>query len=119
MIVLGLLLIVLAGAALIAVANDENGGITATITVLDRTLQLSKLELFLAGAATAAVFLIGLAGAVMVMRLMASMLFGVSANDPLTYVAVAAGLTGAALLACYVPAIRAAGLNPVEALRAE
>ncbi|MFC4585904.1 hypothetical protein [Sphaerisporangium corydalis] len=60
MIVLGLLLIVLAGAALVAVANDENGGITASITILDRTLQLSKLELFLAGAATAAVFLIGL-----------------------------------------------------------
>ncbi|GAA3804823.1 hypothetical protein GCM10022226_25890 [Sphaerisporangium flaviroseum] len=60
MIVLGLLFIVLAGAALVAVANDENGTITASITVLDRTLQLSKLELFLAGAATAAIFLIGL-----------------------------------------------------------
>ncbi|MDH2429569.1 hypothetical protein [Sphaerisporangium sp. TRM90804] len=60
MIVLGLLLIVLAGAGLIAVANDETGGVTASITVLDRTLQLTNLELFLAGAATAAVFLIGL-----------------------------------------------------------
>ncbi|GGK93166.1 hypothetical protein Sme01_59180 [Sphaerisporangium melleum] len=60
MIVLGLLLIVLAGAALVAVANDETGGIAASVTVLDRTLQLSKLELFLAGAATAALFLIGL-----------------------------------------------------------
>ncbi|MET8142810.1 hypothetical protein ABZU32_21105 [Sphaerisporangium sp. NPDC005288] len=60
MIVLGLLLIVLAGATLVAVANDETGGIAASVTVLDRTFQLSKLELFLAGAATAAVFLIGL-----------------------------------------------------------
>ncbi|WP_405150813.1 hypothetical protein OG589_18860 [Sphaerisporangium sp. NBC_01403] len=60
MIVLGLLFILLAGAALVAVANDATGGVTASITVLDRTLQLSKLELFLAGAATAAVFLIGL-----------------------------------------------------------
>jgi hypothetical protein len=60
MIVLGLLLMVLAGAALVAVANDETGGIAASITVLGRTLELSKLELFLAGAATAAVFLIGL-----------------------------------------------------------
>ncbi|WP_248959114.1 hypothetical protein [Sphaerisporangium perillae] len=60
MIVLGLLLIVLAGAALVAVANDETGGIAASVTVLDRTFQMSKLELFLAGAATAAVFLIGL-----------------------------------------------------------
>ena len=60
MIVLGLLFIVLAGAALVAVANDETGNVAAAITVLDRTVQLSKLELFLAGAATAAIFLIGL-----------------------------------------------------------
>ncbi|MEU8270754.1 hypothetical protein AB0B89_26805 [Sphaerisporangium sp. NPDC049002] len=60
MIVLGLLFIVIAGAALVAVANDATGGVTASIQVLDRTLELSKLELFLAGAATAAVFLIGL-----------------------------------------------------------
>jgi len=63
--------------------------------------------------------LIGLAGAVLVMRLMASMLFGVSAIDPLTYAGVAAGLIGATLLACYLPAARAAGLNPLEALRTE
>jgi hypothetical protein len=60
MIVLGLLLIVLAGAALVAVANEETTGVTASITVLDRTIQFSQLELFLAGAATAAVFLVGL-----------------------------------------------------------
>ena len=60
MIVLGLLLIVLAGAALVVVANDESGGIAASITALGRTVNLSKLELFLAGAATAAIFLIGL-----------------------------------------------------------
>jgi hypothetical protein len=60
MILLGLLLIVLAGAALVAVANDESGGIAASITVLGRTVELSKLELFLVGAATAAIFLIGL-----------------------------------------------------------
>ncbi len=62
---------------------------------------------------------IGLAGAIAAMRLMASMLFGVSAVDPLTYAGVSIGLVGAALLACYVPAARAAALNPVEALRAE
>ncbi|GII77275.1 hypothetical protein Sru01_22570 [Sphaerisporangium rufum] len=57
---LGLLLIVLAGAAVVAVANDGAAGAVSTVTVLDRTLELSRLELFLAGAATAAVFLIGL-----------------------------------------------------------
>ena len=62
---------------------------------------------------------IGLIGAAALMRLMGSLLFGVSARDPLTFGGVAIGLIGAALLACYVPAARAAALNPVEALRGE
>jgi len=61
----------------------------------------------------------GLAASFAVMRLMTTLLFGVTAVDPVTYAAVALGLVGAALLACYVPAARAAGVNPVEALRAE
>ena len=63
--------------------------------------------------------LIGLAGAMALMRLMASLLFGVNAIDPLTYGGVVVGLVGAAMLASYMPAARAAGLNPVEALRGE
>jgi ABC-type antimicrobial peptide transport system permease subunit len=63
--------------------------------------------------------LIGLAGAIALMRLMASLLFGVNAIDPLTYAGVVVGLVGAAMLASYMPAVRAAGLNPVEALRAD
>ena len=63
--------------------------------------------------------LIGLAGATAAMRLMASMLFGVNAIDPLTYAGVVVGLVGAAMLASYMPAARAAGLNPVEALRGD
>jgi len=62
---------------------------------------------------------IGLAFTVVLVRLMSSLLFGVSAIDPLTYATVAVGLTAAALLACYVPAARAAAMNPVEALRGE
>jgi predicted permease len=61
----------------------------------------------------------GHAGAMALMRLMASLLFGVNAIDPLTYGGVVVGLVGAALLASYMPAARAAGLNPVEALRGE
>jgi ABC-type lipoprotein release transport system permease subunit len=53
------------------------------------------------------------------MRLMASLLFGVNAIDPLTYGGVVVGLVGAAMLASYMPAARAAGLNPVEALRGD
>jgi predicted permease len=71
------------------------------------------LRLATAGAA------IGLTVTALAVRLMASLLFGVSANDPATYAGVAIGLIGAALLASYVPAARAAALNPVEALRAD
>jgi putative ABC transport system permease protein len=59
----------------------------------------------------------GLAGAVAVTRLMKSLLFGVSAFDPVTFVGVAAGLGGVALLATYLPARRAARLDPWTALR--
>lgn len=62
---------------------------------------------------------LGLAGAVALMRLMASLLFGVNAVDPMTYAGVAIGLVSFALLACYVPALRATAVSPVEALRAE
>jgi len=48
-----------------------------------------------------------------------SLLFEVSPVDPMTYLAVCAGLTLAALLASYLPALRATLVNPVTALRAE
>ncbi len=50
---------------------------------------------------------------------MASLLFNVSPLDAVTYVAVSAVLASAAVLASYLPARRAAALNPVQALRAE
>ncbi len=61
----------------------------------------------------------GIAGAIAAMRLMSSLLFGVSTLDPLTYVAVTIGLAAAALLASYVPSRRARSVDPVVALRAE
>jgi putative ABC transport system permease protein len=62
---------------------------------------------------------LGLVVAAPLMRLMSSLLFNVSPLDPLTYAAVAVSLVGAALLASYIPSIRATLVNPVEALRAE
>jgi len=62
---------------------------------------------------------IGVAAAMALTRLMASLLFGVGPMDPVTYVSVALLLALAAALASALPARRAASVDPVEALRAE
>jgi predicted permease len=62
---------------------------------------------------------IGLAASAGLTRIMASWLYGISALDPATYVAVSLGVLAAAAAASYLPARRASALNPVEALRAE
>jgi putative ABC transport system permease protein len=62
---------------------------------------------------------IGIAGSLALTRAFASLLFGVTATDPLTFVGVTVLLLGAGLLACYLPARRAMRVDPIITLRYE
>ena len=82
---------------------------------IDVLLLVLRQGVWLALAGSAA----GIAGALLLSRLMAKLLYGVEPTDPLTFAAVALGLTLVAMLACYIPARRATRIDPMAALRYE
>jgi putative ABC transport system permease protein len=83
-----------------------------TIDVLNLVVR-DGLKLVLIG------IVVGLGGALLLTRLMTTLLFGVTSTDALTYVTVALGLIAVAFIACCIPARRAAKVDPLVALRFE
>ena len=84
-----------------------------------RPSQVVALVLLSGVKVTVAATVLGLALALAAARLLQAQLFGVSATDPATFIAVSAVLAGMALLACWLPARRAGKVDPVAALRSE
>jgi len=125
-----LLLGIFAGLALILAAVGIYG--VMSYTVLQRTREIGirmalggqrsdmlkmtiwhSLKLVLMG------LTLGLAAAFVLTRVMTTLLFGISATDPLTYVAISFMLLAVAVLASYIPALRATKVDPMVALRYE
>jgi putative ABC transport system permease protein len=63
--------------------------------------------------------MLGMGGALLLSRLLESLLFGVTTRDPVTFLLIAGLLSLVAMLACYIPALRATRVDPLDALRCE
>ncbi|HEX9700897.1 MAG TPA: ABC transporter permease, partial [Acidobacteriota bacterium] len=99
------------------VVSQRTGEIGVRIALGAAAGDVLRMILWQGAGVVAVGVIIGLAEALALTRLMEAVLFGVSPGDPLTYAAVALGLVLIALLASYLPARRAASVDPVDALR--
>jgi putative ABC transport system permease protein len=125
-----LLLGLFAGVALLLAAIGIYGVMAYTVTERTHEIgirvalgaQINKVIRLVIGRGIKLAFagmVIGLGGALALTQLMRTLLFGVSTTDPMTFTAVAFLLMAVALLACWIPARRAAKVDPVIALRCE
>ena len=122
------LLGVFASIALILAAVGIYGVISYAVSLRTRELgirialgatgrQVSRLVLRQGVALALAGVVVGGVGALWLTRLLSKLVFGVTTSDPMTFVGVAALLTGIAAIACYIPARRAARVDPLLAMR--
>ena len=101
------------------VVGQRTGEIGVRMALGARAAEVSRLVLRQGGKLVLIGLAVGLIGALALTRVMESILFDVSPTDPVTYVGVTVLLLAIGLLATYLPARRAASVDPVEALRAE
>jgi len=125
-----LLVLVFAGVALLLSAigiygvlshtvQQRTGEIGVRMAIGARRLDVQRLVLSQGGRIVATGLILGLIGAFALAHFMQSQLYGISSSDPLTMIAVVALLGTVAMVACWLPARRAAKTNPMVALRQE